>query len=61
MRADPSWFRCITCDRSGKDSMLNEAHVSTHRRGMVLSVLITRMRHDGRGEPVGRGRAADRD
>jgi hypothetical protein len=49
MRAFPSWFLRITCDRCGKDSMLNEAHMGEHRRGMVLRVLISRMRHDGCG------------
>jgi hypothetical protein len=47
MRAFPSWFLKITCDRCGKDSMLNEAHMSQPRRGMALRVLLTRMRHDG--------------
>jgi hypothetical protein len=26
-RAFPSWFMRITCDRCGKDRMLNEAHM----------------------------------
>jgi hypothetical protein len=38
MRAFPSWFLRITCDRCGKDSMLNEAHMSPHRRGTALRV-----------------------
>jgi hypothetical protein len=33
--------------------MHNEAHLSAHQRGMVLRVLLSRMRHDGCG-----GRAA---
>jgi hypothetical protein len=53
MRAFPSWFLRITCDRCGKDSMLNEAHMGQHRRGMAPRVLIGRMRHEGCG-----GRAA---
>ena len=27
-RAFPSWFMRITCDRCGKDRMLNEAHIA---------------------------------
>jgi hypothetical protein len=47
--AFPSWFLRITCDRCGKDSMLNEAHMGAHRRGMTLRVLISRMRHEACG------------
>jgi hypothetical protein len=54
MRAFPSWFLRITCDRCGKDRMLNEAHMTEHQRGMVLRVLIGRMRHDGCGGRAGR-------
>jgi hypothetical protein len=50
----PSWFLRITCDRCGKDSMLNEAHMSEQRRDMELRVLIARMRHDGCGGAAGR-------
>jgi hypothetical protein len=31
MRAFPSWFLKITCDRCGKDRMLNEAHMTDHQ------------------------------
>jgi len=34
--------------------MLNEVHVSAHRRGMVLRVLLNRMCHDGCGGRPGR-------
>jgi hypothetical protein len=44
----------ITCDHCGKDRMLNETHMSEHQRGMVLRVLIGRMRHDGCGGRAGR-------
>ena len=53
-RAFPSWFLRIECDRCGKDRMLNEAHMSAPQRGMVLRVLIGRMRHDGCGGRAGR-------
>jgi hypothetical protein len=51
--ASPSWFLRITCDRCGKDRMLNEVHMSAPQRGMVLRVLIGRMRHDGCGGRAG--------
>jgi hypothetical protein len=54
MRAFPSWFLKITCERCGKDTMLDEAHMSEHRRGMVLRVLISRMRHEDCGGHAGR-------
>jgi hypothetical protein len=54
MRAFPSWFLKITCDRCGKDSMLSEVHMSERRGGIVLRVLISRMRHDGCGGRAGR-------
>jgi hypothetical protein len=53
MRAFPSWFLRIECDRCGKPVMHNEVHMTEHQRGMVLRVLPSRMRHDGCG-----GRAA---
>jgi hypothetical protein len=34
--------------------MLNEVHMTEHQRGMVLRVLIGRMRHDGCGGRAGR-------
>ena len=46
-RAFPSWFMRITCDRCGKDRMLNEAH--TARRDLPIRDLLARMRHDGCG------------
>jgi hypothetical protein len=55
--AFPSWFMRITCDRCGKDRMLNEAH--TAHRDLPIREILKRMRHDscgGRRE----GRNADR-
>ena len=43
--AFPSWF--IECDRCGKITILNEAHANQRQRGIVLHVLLARMRHDG--------------
>jgi hypothetical protein len=51
--AFPSWFLRIECDRCGKVVMHNEVNMTAHQRGMVLRVLLNRMRHDGCG-----GRAA---
>jgi hypothetical protein len=45
--AFPAWFMRITCDRCGKDCMLNEAHA--RQRDMKLSYIIAKMRHDGCG------------
>ena len=53
LRAFPSWFLRITCDRCGKDRMLNEAHAPERQRDMPIRVLLARARHDGCG-----GRAA---
>ena len=35
----------ITCDRCGKDRMLNEAH--TAQRDLPIRTILDRMRHDG--------------
>jgi hypothetical protein len=50
--AFPSWFMRITCDRCGKDRMLNEAH--TKRGDMPIREILKRMRHDGCGGRPGR-------
>jgi hypothetical protein len=50
--AFPSWFMRITCDRCGKDRMLNEAHMK--RSDMPIRAIIARMRHDGCGGRAGK-------
>jgi hypothetical protein len=60
MRAFPSWFLKVTCDRCGKDRMLNESHMTDHQRRMVLRVLLNRLRHEVLRRRGGQGRAADR-
>jgi hypothetical protein len=50
--AFPSWFMRITCDRCGKDRMVNEAH--TAQRDLPIRDLLNRMRHDGCGGRAGR-------
>ena len=47
MRAFPSWFLRIECDRCSKVQMINEAHAQWHDR--TLRHILARMRHDGRG------------
>ena len=49
--AFPSWFMRITCDRCGKDRMLNEAHMK--RSDVPIRDIIARMRHDGCGGRAG--------
>src|SRR4051812_1723038 len=51
-RAFPSWFMRITCDRCGKDRMLNEAHMK--RSDVPIRDIISRMRHDGCGGRTGK-------
>jgi hypothetical protein len=51
-RAFPSWFMRITCDRCGKDRMLNEAH--TPKGDMLIRDIIARMRHEGCGGRAGK-------
>jgi hypothetical protein len=60
LRAFPSWFLRIVCDRCGKERMVNEAHMAQGE--MRIRAILARMRHDGCGD---RGRqqpasAADR-
>jgi hypothetical protein len=50
--AFPSWFMRITCDRCGKDRMLNETHTS--QRDLPIRDLLARMRHDGCGGRAGK-------
>ena len=47
--APPSWFLRITCDSCGKTVMHNDVHMTERQRGMVLRVLLSRIRHDGCG------------
>jgi hypothetical protein len=49
IRAFPSWFLRVECERCGKVTMLNEAHATDRRRTMPINVLLSRMRHDGCG------------
>ena len=50
--AFPSWFMRITCDRCGKDRMVNETHAPWRDR--TLADTLGRMRHDGCGGIAGK-------
>jgi hypothetical protein len=52
LAAFPSWFMRVTCDRCGKDRMLNEAHAA--QRAMLIRDILAKMRHDGCGGRPGR-------
>jgi hypothetical protein len=54
MRAFPSWFLRVECDRCGKAVMRNESRLPGHQRGMVLRVLLHRMRHESCGGQAAR-------
>ena len=60
LRAFPSWFLKITCDRCGKDRMLNESDAPERQRDMPIRVLLARARHDGLWRQGRKGRAAHR-
>ena len=47
LRAFPSWFLRIVCERCGKERMVNEAHMAQGE--MLIRDIIDRMRHDGCG------------
>jgi hypothetical protein len=49
--AFPSWFMRITCDRCGKDRMVDEAHMV--QRDLPIRTILARMRHDGCGGRAG--------
>ena len=50
--AFPSWYMRITCDRCGKDRMMNEVHAP--HRDMPIREIIKRARHDGCGGRAGK-------
>jgi hypothetical protein len=51
LRAFPSWFLRIVCERCGKERMISETDMP--QGDMLIHDIIARMRHDGCG-----GRAA---
>jgi hypothetical protein len=40
LRSFPSWFLKITCDRCGKDRVLNKIHAPERQREMPIRVLL---------------------
>ena len=53
LAAFPSWFMRITCDRCGKDRILNEAHTRAAAT-CGSATILARMRHDGCGGRAGK-------
>jgi hypothetical protein len=49
LRAFPSWFLRIECDRCGKVRMLNQAHATAAQGNLRLRDFIARARHEGCG------------
>jgi hypothetical protein len=47
LRAFPSWFLRIVCERCGKDRMISETHMA--QRDMLIRDILDRARHDGCG------------
>ena len=49
LRAFPSWFLRIECDRCGMVRMLHQTHVTAVQRNMRLRDLLARAPHAGYG------------
>ncbi len=52
LRAFPSWFLRIVCDRCGKERMIAETHMP--QGDILIRDIIERMRHDGCGGRAGK-------
>jgi hypothetical protein len=52
LRAFPSWFLRIVCDRCGKERMISETHMAQGE--MLIRDILDRMRRDGCGGRAGR-------
>jgi hypothetical protein len=52
LRAFPSWFIRIVCERCGKERMISETHMP--QGDMPIRDILDRMRHDGCGGRAGR-------
>jgi hypothetical protein len=50
LRAFPSWFLRIVCERCGKERMISETHMP--QGDMLVRDILERMRHDGCGGMV---------
>ena len=51
LRAFPSWFLRIVCERCGKERMIAETHFE--RGEMLIRDILDRARHDGCGGRAG--------
>ena len=58
LRAFPSWFLRIVCDRCGKQQLISEIYLIDG--DMLIRDILDRMRHGGCGGRAGQGGAADR-
>jgi hypothetical protein len=52
LRAFPSWFLRIECDRCGKERLISEIYLV--HGDMLIRDILDRMRHDGCGGRAGR-------
>ena len=52
LRAFPSWFLRITCDRCGKERLISETYLL--HGDMLIRDILNRMRHDGCGGRAGK-------
>jgi hypothetical protein len=52
LRAFPSWFLRVECERCGAMRMISETH--TPQSALTIREIIARMRHDGCGGRAGR-------
>jgi hypothetical protein len=52
LRAFPSWFLRIVCERCGKERMISETHMP--QGDMLIGDILDRMRHDGCGGRAGK-------
>ena len=52
LRAFPSWFLRIVCNRCGNERMISETHMA--HGDMLIRDIIERMRHDGCGGRAGK-------
>jgi hypothetical protein len=50
LRAFPTWFLRIACDRCGKERMISETHMP--QGDMLIREILDRARHDGCGGRV---------
>jgi hypothetical protein len=52
LRAFPSWFLRIVCDRCGKEQMISETHMP--QGDLLIRDILDRARHDGCGGRAGK-------